>query len=117
MKFEKVMLIGGEIPRGLIDIFRTSRSKVLTVPDGKMAVSRAHREIFDAAVVVSTGEEMDVAETVFNLRDISSSMELIIVSDHRDTSGSAVPQETLVRFVPNARVMTTQELKRHFDLS
>ncbi|HXV79129.1 MAG TPA: hypothetical protein VEG60_04565 [Candidatus Binatia bacterium] len=48
------------------------------------------REIFDAAVVVSTGHEMDLAETVFNLRDIRSSTEIVIVTDCADASRSII---------------------------
>jgi len=54
---------------------------------------------------------MDLAETVFNLRDINSSMQVIIVSDSGDASEGAIPKRALVRFVPNAKVMTMKELK------
>ena len=73
--------------------------------------------MFDAAIIVSTGEEMDLAETVFNLRDINSSMQMIIVSDRGDTNEGAIPKQALARFVHNAKVMTMKELKKHFDLS
>jgi DNA-binding response OmpR family regulator len=114
MRFEKIMVVGADIPRPLNAVFLAANSIVTRVPSGKLAVARAQREMFDAAILLSTGEEMDLTETVFNLRDISSSMELIILSDHA-TSNSAVPRETLVNFVSNATVMTTRELEKHLN--
>jgi hypothetical protein len=115
MMFEKIMVIGSEIPQPLNVIFQAATSRVTKVPDGKVAVSRAQHEMFDAAILISTGEEMDLAETVFNLRDISGSMELIIVSDQTNTINSAVPKETLASLVSNATVMTTRELEQHLN--
>jgi hypothetical protein len=80
-------------------------------------VSHAQRELFDAAIIFSTGEEMDLAETVFNLRDINSSMQVIIVAERGASSEGAIPKQTLVRFVPSAKVMTMKELKKQFALS
>ena len=71
--------------------------------------------MFHAAILISTGEEMDLAETLFNLRDISGSMELIILSDQSDAAKSAVPMETLVSLVPKASVMTTRELMKRLN--
>jgi hypothetical protein len=115
MMFEKIMVIGSEIPQSLDAIFRAATSRVTHIPDGNMAVSRAQHERFDAAIVISTGEEMDLAETVLNLRDISGSMKLIIVSDRANTVKSAVPYETLASLVSNATVMTTRELEKHLN--
>jgi hypothetical protein len=116
MRLDKIMVIGSKIPQPLNDVFHAATFRVINVPDGKMAVSRAQHEMFDTAVLVSTGEEMDLAETVFNLRDISGSMKLIIMSDQTDTTNSSVPKEMLAELVSNAAVMTTQELKKHLNL-
>ena len=115
MTLDKIMVIGSEIPRSLITTFQAAAHRVTRIPDGKLAVLRAQHEMFDAAILISTGEEMDLAETVLNLRDISDSMELIIVSDHRNTIKSAVPQKTLASLVSNATVMTTRELEKHLN--
>jgi DNA-binding response OmpR family regulator len=113
MRLEKIMVVGAEIPRSLNAIFHAAKSIVTTVPSGKLAVARAQREMFDAAILLSTGEEMDLTETMFNLRDISNSMELILLSDHTTTNNSAVPREAMANFVSNATVMTTRELEKH----
>ena len=115
MRFEKIIVIGSEIPQSLNAIFQAKTSRVTNVPNGKMAVSRAQREMFDAAILISTGEEMDLTETVLNLSDISRSMELIILSDQSHPINSVIPKETLAGLVSNATVMTTQELKKHFN--
>jgi hypothetical protein len=82
---------------------------VIRARDGPSAVQNARREFFDAAVVVSTGEEMDVAETVFNLRDIKNSMEIVIVADCSDASGAVIGN--IVKTVPNTIVVNRQALQ------
>jgi DNA-binding response OmpR family regulator len=115
MRLDKIMIVGSEIPRSLIPILQATRSVITVVPRGELAVARAQREMFDAAILLSTGEEMDLTETVFNLSDISNTMELIILSDQTTKNKSAVPQEALVNFVSNATVMTTRELEKHLN--
>ena len=85
--------------------------KVVKVGDGQAAVSRAQRELFDAAVVVSTGKTMDLVETVFNLRDINGSMQIIIVADRGDINQSAIVKEIVARLTPNTQALTIAELE------
>ena len=106
------MLVGSAIPPPLMELLLDTGSRVTKLPSGKTAVSHAQRERFDAAIIVSTGEEMDLAETVLNLRDINRSMQVIIVSDRGDARDGAIPKQALVRFVQNAKVMTMKELKK-----
>lgn len=84
---------------------------VITVKDGKAAVSRAEREIFDATVLVSTGKEMDLAETVFNLRDISRSMQIIILAGQGGVDQDAIDGEIIAQATPKTQVLTISELQ------
>jgi hypothetical protein len=82
---------------------------VTKVCDGDRALSRMRREIFDAAVVVSTGKDMDLAETVFNLRDIRNSTEIVIVTDCADASGSVIGK--IAVSVPNTITLNLHGLE------
>ena len=60
--------------------------------DAKTAIARVRRERFDLAVLISTGQEMDITETLFNLRDLRQSLPIAVVqpsSDLADTTSSA----------------------------
>lgn len=115
MKLGKIMLVGAKIPIPLMELLLDTGSQVTRIPTGKSAVSHAHREMFDAAIIVSTGDEMDVAETIFNLRDINRSMQFILVSDPTIASEPEIPKDSLERIVSNTRVMSLQELKIYLD--
>ena len=111
------MLVGSEIPAGLNRMLSEANAKVRHVSDGQAAIACAQHEMFDAVLLISTGDEMDLAETVLNLSDINQSMELIIVSAQPLSRDSAVPADTLVELLPNAIVMGLRDLKKHLTAS
>jgi DNA-binding response OmpR family regulator len=88
---------------------------VTKVADGDAAVYKSRRENFDTAVLVSTGKEMDLVETFFNLRDISSSMEIVIVTDRADVSGSVLGEITTT--APNTTIINLHGLEVLLELS
>ena len=104
------MLVGTEDLTKVQKCLSASGRHVVKVSSGKVAVSRAEREIFDAAVIVSTGDEMDLAETVFNLSDIRRSMQIIIANRPRSQCNET--RKTVARVVPDAIVIAMEELER-----
>lgn len=87
--------------------------EVVEVDGGRGAVSRAMRETFDVGVLVSTGKEMDLAETVLNLRDVCGWMQIVIIADRAGTRKSVI--SNLVQAVPNTEALTMHSLENLLD--
>jgi DNA-binding response OmpR family regulator len=108
-RFHKTLLVCSENCDAVERCLTGAGCVVTKVSDGDRAVNKVRRKIFDTAVVVSTGKEMDLAETVFNLRDIRRSMEIVIVTDCADASGSVIGK--IAAAVPNTITLNLHELE------
>jgi hypothetical protein len=109
-RFEKTLLVCAEDCEEVEECLTRAGCIVTKVSNGGRAVYRIRREIFDAAVIVSTGKEMDLAETVFNLRDISSSMEIVIVAGCGGDAGENVIG-TIAATLPNTILLNLHGLE------
>ena len=112
-RFDKTLLVCSESCEEVENCLTRAGCSVTKVSDGDRAVDKIRRATFDAAVLVSTGKEMDLAETVFNLRDIRSSMEIVIVADCADASANVIGE--IATTVPNTIVVNLHELKGLFE--
>ena len=91
-KTRKVMVVCSDLSDSLKAHLDCDGWLVIWAYDAKSAITKVRRERFDLAVLISTGQEMDITETLFNLRDIRQSMPIAVVqptSDLEDTPSRA----------------------------
>ena len=90
---KKILLVCSDPCEDVEQRLAQSGYKLTHADDGESAVARAQREMFDAAVLMSTGEKMDLLETAFNLKDIRRSMPIFLSGD---ACKPEVKQQTLL---------------------
>ncbi|OGQ78883.1 MAG: hypothetical protein A3F90_09295 [Deltaproteobacteria bacterium RIFCSPLOWO2_12_FULL_60_19] len=112
-RLQKVMLVCSEDCNEVEKCLQVAGCSVTQVKSGGAAVAQADREYFDAAVLVSTGSNMDLAETVFNLRDINRSMRIIILASRDDIARGAVVIKAVAEAMPKTRWLTVAELENY----
>ena len=105
-------MVCNEICNEVENCLQQAGCHVTKVDQGDMAVKRARHEILDAAVLISTGPEMDLAETALNLRDINPSIVIIFIAGRSSNEG-ADPTDTIAHAIPRAKVLTTNELGQY----
>ena len=84
----KVMIVGSEVNEPLETQLAGDGWDVLWVSDAKSAIARVRRERFDLVVLISTGKEMDVMETYFNLADIRKTLPVVFVRQAEDVDNT-----------------------------
>ena len=83
---------------------------VTKVGEGVEAIKRAKHELITAAVLISTGKEMDLAETILNLRDVNPGVEIIIIATSDNAETKAGQTTAIVQALPETIVLTVREL-------
>jgi hypothetical protein len=89
--------------------------RLIKVATGEEALTVAQENLLDAAVLVSTGEKMDVAETVFNLRDVRPALPIWIIDSEGKNAGDRTVKYAVSDNIPDTRVVSVSQLRRHFN--
>ena len=89
---------------------RATGCRVTRVADGRSAVSLTKRYGFDAAVLISTGTEMDVTETVLNLRDVNPPMPIFIIADKSGSGRKLLSRSHVAELIPKTITLGIKEL-------
>ena len=117
-KLGKIMLVCSKSSEEVEKCLRSAGSEIITVKDGEGAIIQAQHATFRLAVLVSTGQTMDLAETVFNLRDISSSMPIVLVDERHERHGLQESEaEIIAHAAPNTRALTVHDLAAYLGIS
>ena len=117
-KSGKIMLVCSEPSTEVEKCLRSAGGEIVAVKDGEAAIIQAQHATFNMAVLVSTGKTMDLAETVFNLRDISSSMPIVLVDECHERHGLQESEaEIIAHAAPNTRALTVDNLAAYLGIS
>ena len=110
----KIMLVCSKPAEEVEKCLRSAGGEIVAVNDGEAAISQAQRATFNLAVLVSTGKTMDLAETVFNLRDISASMRIIIIDEPHGVRKSQA--DVIAAASPNTRALSVHALAAYLRI-
>jgi DNA-binding NtrC family response regulator len=99
------MIVGSEVNEQLETYLVGDGWDVLWVCDARSAIARVRRERFDLVVLISTGKEMDVMETYFNLADIRKTLLVVFV---RQVEGVDNTIEDEYRVLPDSGLQSVE---------
>jgi DNA-binding response OmpR family regulator len=107
----KVMLVGADPKQILEKRFNAAGWQVVKATNEQAAIEHARREPVETAVLVSSHSLTDVAETIFNLRDLNNSIEIIILLDHHGRQANRFLRQLLEHPIEGTRIVTRRQLQ------
>ena len=106
------MLIGCDIKQSLERRLRAAGCQVVKVNGSQEAFDHARHEVFDTTVLVSRGSLINVAETIFNLRDLNESMEIIVLVERSANTTNRFLRQLIDHPIERTRILTRRELQK-----
>jgi hypothetical protein len=111
-KIARILLVGLDHNQILEKRFKAAGCQVVKVIDNEAAIDHARHEALDTAVLVSSGSLINVAETIFNLRDLNRSMEIILLVDRLGPHSSRFLRQLLEHPIEGTRILTRRQLQK-----
>jgi hypothetical protein len=103
---ERILLVSATACEKENELLIGPRREIIKSSSGEDAIFRAKRSRFDLAVLISTGKNLDMVETVFNLRDARPSMPILIMAAEVGSEEASM----IANACPNAHVLTSADL-------
>lgn len=110
-RVDKIMLVCSEACDEVEKCLLRAGCWVVKLSSGEAAVSRAQRENFDAAVLVSTGKAMDLAETLLNLRDVNESLQIVVMAEQGTIKNNVFAKAFVAHPIPGIQLLTVAQLE------
>ena len=111
----KIMLIGTDHNQIIEKRLQATGCAVVRASGHEVALDIARHQLFDAAVLLSQGSLLNVTETVFNLRDLNQSMEIIILVQRRAKNSNRFLQQLLDHPIEGTNIMTRRQLQKQLQ--
>jgi hypothetical protein len=108
----KIMLVGIDDKQILQRRLEAAGRQVIKVADNEAALDHARHEVFDATLLVSRGSLLNVAEVIFNLRDLNGSMEIIILVDRLGKQTNRFLRQLLEHPIEGTQILTRRQLQK-----
>jgi hypothetical protein len=115
-KTGKILLVGLDYNQLVEKRFTNAGYEVVAIYDGAAAIERAREEPFTGAVVVSSGSLINMAETIFNLRDINSSIEIMLIVDRLGRRVSKFLRQLIEHPIEGTRIVTRRQLQKQLHV-
>lgn len=109
------MLVGSDPNQILEKRFKAAGYQVLKVNDNQSAIDYVRREVLDTAVLVSHGSLINVAEAIFNLRDLNRSLEIIVLVDRLGNHPNRFMRQLLDHPIEGTRILTRRQLQKRLQ--
>lgn len=110
MTSKNILLVCSDRSHAAEGRLRATGCKITKVADGRSAVSLTKRYGFDAAVLISTGTEMDVTETALNLRDVNPPMPIFIIAEKSESGRKLLSRSHVAELIPKTITLGIREL-------
>ncbi len=107
------MLVGYDDKHIMERRLKAAGWQVVKANDNAEALAHARHEVFDATVLVPKGSLINVAETIFNLRDLNESMEIIVVVDRAARPKNRFFRQLIEHPIARTRIFTRRQLQKH----
>jgi hypothetical protein len=113
----RIMLVGADEKKLLERRLQAAGCQVIIANDRQEALDYARHEAFQAAVLVSKGSLINVAETIFNLRDLNGSMEIIVIVDRLDKPTNRFLRQLIEHPISGTQILTRRQLQRRLHVA
>jgi hypothetical protein len=112
IKGDRIMLVGIDEKQILERRLRAAGCRVVIARDHQAALNYARHEIFDSAILVSKGSLLNVAEVVFNLRDLNPAITILVLVDRLAQPTNRFLRQLLNHPIERTRILTRRQLQK-----